>query len=60
LLAVVAGSGGLRTAHNVSEVLAWRVSRYLAAHPADATSDPARPAREVLLPWVQRPHRDGG
>jgi hypothetical protein len=59
LLAVVAGSGGLRTAHNVSEVLAWRVSRYLAAHPADATSDPARPAREVLLPWVQRPHRDG-
>jgi hypothetical protein len=67
LLAAVAGSGGLRTADNVSEVLAWRVNRYLAAHPADAeraaprgpASDAARPAREVLLPWVQRPHRNG-
>jgi hypothetical protein len=63
LLAAVAGPGGLRTARSVSEVLAWRVSRYLAAHPADAqraTSDgPARPTREVLLPWVQRPHWDG-
>ena len=67
LLTAVAGSGGLRTVRSVSEVLAWRVNRYLAAHPADAeraasdgpASDPARPAREVLLPWVQRPHRNG-
>jgi conjugative relaxase-like TrwC/TraI family protein len=67
LLAAVAGSGGLRTARSASEVLAWRVNRYLAAHPADASpaapdrpaSDPGRPVREVLLPWVQRPDRDG-
>jgi hypothetical protein len=67
LLAAVAGSGGLRTAPSITEDLAWRVNRYLAAHPAEAehaspdgqASDPGRPAREVLLPWVQRPRWDG-
>jgi conjugative relaxase-like TrwC/TraI family protein len=63
LLAAVARPGGLQAARSVSEVLAWRISRYLAAHPADAeraTPDgPAGPAREVLLPWVRRPRWDG-
>jgi hypothetical protein len=29
------------------------------ATPDSPARDPARPAREVLLPWVHRPHRDG-
>jgi hypothetical protein len=36
LLAAVARPAGLRGGRSVSEVLAWRISRYLAAHPADA------------------------
>jgi hypothetical protein len=67
LLSAVARPGGLRTARSVSEVLAWRVNRYLAAHPSDADLEaggsqachPASLSREELLPWVQRPRRDG-
>jgi len=67
LLSAVARPGGLRTAPSVSEALAWRVNHYLAAHPPDTgleaeraqADDPVRPTREVLLPWVQRPHLEG-
>jgi len=62
LLTALASSGGLRSARNVSEVLAWRMTHYLATHPADTSGmhagDPGRPSREVLLPWVQRPRQD--
>jgi hypothetical protein len=45
LLAAVARPGGLRTARSVSEVLAWRVSRYLPR---------TRPTRSLLPPlaWL--------
>ena len=63
LLAAVARPAGLRGTGNLSENLAWRVNRYLAAHPAETTNPqgghPAHPTREVLLPWVQRPRGDG-
>ena len=60
----------LRTARSISEVLAWRISRHLAAHPAatpTATAAipggaaPAGPSEldairtEALLPWVPGP-----
>jgi len=63
VLSAVIRPAGLRGARSLSETLAWRVNRYLAAHPAETAdgqgSDPVRPSREALLPWVQRPHRDG-
>ena len=63
LLAAVTEPGGLRGARSVSETLAWRVNRYLAAHPAETADehgdDAVRPSREVLLPWVQRPRWNG-
>ena len=60
----------LRTARSISEVLAWRISRHVAAHPAAmpaaTATDPgaAAPAgspeptatrAETLLPWVPGP-----
>jgi len=60
----------LHTARSISEVLAWRISRHLAAHPAVTTAatatdpgaaaptgsrEPAFTRAEALLPWVPGP-----
>lgn len=64
----------LRTARSVSQVIAWRVNRHVAAHPSDSAAEPgAAPAdgssepasaSEALLPWVPGPRQtapeDGG
>jgi conjugative relaxase-like TrwC/TraI family protein len=58
----------LRTARSVSEVIAWRVNRHVAAHPADPVREPGAAAAEgstepasapelALLPWVPGPRR---
>jgi hypothetical protein len=54
LLAAVSGERELRTARSISEVLAWRISRHLAAHPEAGSAQPAAGAAPVerLLPWL--------
>jgi hypothetical protein len=56
LLSSIADARELRTARNVSEVLAWRIGRRLAAQAADGLAD-ATTSGEVsrLLPWVAGP-----
>jgi hypothetical protein len=67
----VATARELRTAHSISEALAWRISRHVAAHPADmpviTAADPEAPPASspelavtraaALLPWVPGPRR---
>ena len=57
----------LRTARSISQVIAWRVNRHVAAYPADLTAGPAKApadgssdtaaASEALLPWVPGPRQ---
>jgi len=68
----VATARELRTARSISKVLAWRISRHVAAHPAvmpaataadpGATApacspEPAVTRAEALLPWVPGPRQ---
>jgi conjugative relaxase-like TrwC/TraI family protein len=53
LLSSVASARELATARSVSEVLAWRIGRHVAAHP-----EPVREAAsvaEAALPWIASP-----
>jgi hypothetical protein len=56
LLSSIVNARELRTARSVSEVLAWRIGRHLAAQSADGSAD-ATPSTAVsrLLPWVAGP-----
>jgi hypothetical protein len=62
----------VRTARSISEVLAWRISRHVAAHPAvmpaatavdpgtaalTSSPEPTATRAEALLPWVPGPRR---
>jgi hypothetical protein len=53
----VAATRELRTAPSVSEVLAWRINRHLAAHSADDQSTATGPGTASLLPWVPGPRQ---
>lgn len=56
VLAEAASTHELRTARSISEVLAWRISRHLAAHPGPAAGPPTGPAQDQnLLPWIASP-----
>jgi hypothetical protein len=57
LLAGLAGERELRSARSISEVLAWRIGRHLAAHPEAGCAQAARGAApaERLLPWLASP-----
>jgi hypothetical protein len=53
----VATARQLCTARSISEVLAWRINRYVAAHPAEEGSPVAGSLPASLLPWISGPRQ---
>jgi hypothetical protein len=54
LLSSMASERELRTARSISEVLAWRIGRHLAARPGPEAHE-AAPPTEGVMPWLASP-----
>ncbi|HEX3961979.1 MAG TPA: hypothetical protein VHZ03_36010 [Trebonia sp.] len=54
MLSSLASQRELRTARSISEVLAWRIGRHLAARPGPEAHE-AAPPTEGVLPWLDSP-----